>query len=81
MIHPKDASALGVNEGDRVDVTSRRGRVWANATVTEDMLPGVVWMSFHFPDCPTNQVTSGAYDKVTKTYEYKVCAVKVEKHN
>lgn len=81
MIHPKDAAALGVNEGDRVDVTSRRGRVWANATVTEDMLPGVVWMSFHFPDCPTNQVTSGAYDKVTKTYEYKVCAVKVEKHN
>jgi formate dehydrogenase alpha subunit len=40
---------------------------------------GVVWMSFHFPACPTNQLTSGAYDKVTKTYEYKVCAVKVEK--
>jgi formate dehydrogenase alpha subunit len=36
-------------------------------------------MSFHFPECATNEVTSGAGDKVTKTYEYKVCAVKVDK--
>ena len=79
MIHPADAAQLGVNENDAVSVSSRRGRVRASAWLTDAVPPGIVWMSFHFPDSPTNQVTSGAYDKVTKTYEYKVCAVQVEK--
>lgn len=79
MIHPDDASRLGLAEGSAAVVTSRRGAVKAKAWVTDAVPPGVVWMSFHFPACPTNDITSGAYDKVTKTYEYKVCAVKVEK--
>ena len=36
-------------------------------------------MSFHYLATPTNELTSGNLDKTTKTYEYKVCAVKVEK--
>lgn len=79
MIHPQDAVRLQLSEGDSVNIISRRGSVRTKAWLTDTVPPGVVWMSFHFPDCPTNEVTSGAYDKVTKTYEYKVCAVKVEK--
>ncbi len=78
MVHPADAAALGLTEGDTAQVSSRRGSVRAKAWVTDAVPPGVVWMSFHFPDTPTNEITSGAYDKVTKTYEYKVCAVRVE---
>jgi formate dehydrogenase alpha subunit len=79
MLHPADAIRLGLAEGDAAVVTSRRGSVQAATWVTDAVPPGVVWMSFHFPATPTNEITSGAYDKVTKTYEYKVCAVKVEK--
>jgi formate dehydrogenase alpha subunit len=78
MVHPTDADALGLADGAPAKVSSRRGSVTAKAQVTDAVPPGVVWMSFHFPATPTNEITSGAYDKVTKTYEYKVCAVKVE---
>lgn len=79
MIHPADAARLGLSEGDAVAVTSRRGNVRAAAWVTDAVPQSVVWMSFHFPASPTNEVTNGAYDKVTKTYEYKVCAVQLRK--
>jgi formate dehydrogenase alpha subunit len=79
LIHPADAARLGLADGGTVTVASRRGSVRSAASVTDAVPPGVVWMSFHFPATPTNEVTSGAYDKVTKTYEYKVCAVRVEK--
>ena len=79
MVHPQDAAQLGLADSDWVNVTSRRGDVKAAVWLTDAVPPGLVWMSFHFPACPTNQVTSGAYDRVTKTYEYKVCAVKVKK--
>jgi formate dehydrogenase alpha subunit len=39
----------------------------------------MIWMSFHYTKTPTNVLTSDALDPVTKTGEYKVCAVKVEK--
>jgi formate dehydrogenase alpha subunit len=79
MIHPKDAEYLKICEGELITVTSRRGKVQAKAWVTDNVPPGVVWMSFHFPECPTNELTNDAYDKVTKTPEYKVCAVSIEK--
>ena len=79
MLNPDDAAILTVSEGDRIEIASRRGRVQASAWVTDKMPTGVVWMSFHFPDCPTNEITNDASDKVTQTYEYKVCAVNLRK--
>ncbi|MBP2637554.1 MAG: putative formate dehydrogenase [Firmicutes bacterium] len=79
MIHPDDAKRLNIADKELITVTSRRGTVQAKAWVTNDVLPGGIWMSFHYQECPTNEITSGCGDKVTKTYEYKVCAVKVAK--
>ena len=79
MIHPEDAESLGLHNGEMMEVTSRRGSVKAEAWITKRVLPGLVWMSFHFPDCPTNQLTNDAADNVTHTYEYKVCAVKLRR--
>jgi len=79
MIHPEDAKRLDINDQDLITVTSRRGRVQTKAWVSDAVLPGAIWMSFHYLACPTNELTSGYGDKVTKTYEYKVCGVKVEK--
>lgn len=79
MINPEDAKTLNINNQERILVSSRRGKVEAAAFITDIVPPGVVWMSFHYPESPTNKLTSDYSDKVTKTYEYKVCAVKVEK--
>ena len=79
MISPSDAARQGINEGDELRVISRRGNVKTKAWVTDIVQPGVVWMSFHHPETPTNELTNDAADKVTGTYEYKVCAVRVEK--
>ena len=49
-IHPADAELRGVREGDWVSVRSRMGEISLRATVTERVVPGVVYTTFHHPD-------------------------------
>jgi len=78
-INPADAEALGVADGGKVKVTSRRGEVVAKAKVTEVSPPGVVFMTFHFAESLGNMLTNPVLDPVAKIPEFKVCAVKVAK--
>jgi len=78
-INAVDAQALGINDGDMVRITSRRGSVSAKARVDRACPPGVVSLTFHFADTPTNRITSPALDPVSKIPELKVAAVRVEK--
>ncbi len=78
-VNPIDAEKLGIETGSQVKVTSRRGEVVTHVKVTDRVLPGVIWMSFHYADTPTNDVTSQYLDPITGTGEYKVAAVKIEK--
>lgn len=78
-INPEDAARLGVADGETVKVISRRGAVAAKAKVTEASPAGVVFMTFHFAESPTNQLTNPALDPVAKIPEYKVAAVRIEK--
>jgi len=79
-INPRDASTLGIADGERVAVISRRGEVMAKAKVTETSPEGVISMSFHFAESPTNQLTNPVLDPIAKIPEFKVCAVRVEKY-
>lgn len=78
-LNPKDAERLQVEEGERIKVASRRGELETRVKVTDRVPPGMIFMTLHYRESPTNVLTNGAYDKVTKTYEYKVCGVKVER--
>lgn len=78
-MNPEDSAGLGIADGDAVQVVSRRGRVTATAKVTEMSPQGVVSMTFHFHESPTNVLTNPALDPVAKIPETKVCAVRVEK--
>lgn len=80
LINPSDAGVLGIEDGDEVMVTSRRGQVKVRAKTSRRCQPGVVSMSFHFGEAPTNLLTSSALDPVAKTPETKVCAVRIEKY-
>jgi formate dehydrogenase major subunit len=76
-IHSHDAEQLGVGEGDRVEISSRRGTVELPARVTDRVAPGQLFMAFHFPEALANALTSDATDEVTDCPEYKVTAVSV----
>ena len=76
---PQDAGQMGVIDGDKVEVISRRGRVQMKARITERCPKGVVWSCFHFREACINAVTLDAFDPITETAEYKACAVRVEK--
>jgi len=78
-INPADAESLGISDGDKVNVSSRRGKVTARASVTDESPEGVIFMTFHFAESPTNCLTNPALDPVAKIPELKVCAVRVEK--
>ncbi|MDQ0598327.1 sulfite reductase (NADPH) flavoprotein alpha-component [Streptomyces canus] len=79
-LHPEDAGALGIAEGDRVEVASRRGRAVLPAVVTDRVRPGCCFAPFHWNDLfgeylSVNAVTSDAVDPISFQPEFKVCAV------
>ncbi len=77
-INPRDAADLSLHDESMARVSSRRGQITTRIRITEDVPPGLVWISFHFPESPTNDLTNDAGDQITGTYEYKVCAVNVQ---
>ncbi len=74
-IHPDDARALGVNDGQEVVVESRRGRAEARAFVVPTVAPGQVFLPMH--DESTNRLTLAAFDPESRQPAYKACAVRV----
>ena len=79
QVHPDDAKALCVKQGDFVDVESRRGVVRAKVLLTDSVSPGMVYMPFHFAEASANVLTNDVLDPIAKIPELKVCAVKVTK--
>jgi len=78
-IHPHDAQDRGIQDGDWVAIQSRAGETVLRATVTERMQPGVVYTTFHFPECGANVVTTDSTDWATDCPEYKVTAVQARR--
>ncbi len=78
-INAADAHKIGVKDGEMIKVITRRGELVVKAHVGEKVMPGRLWMPFHYPESPTNILTNSAFDDVTRTGEYKVCAAKIAK--
>jgi formate dehydrogenase major subunit len=79
---PEDATTLGVEPGDVVQVSSRRGSIEAPVRLDPGLRPGLAFMTFHFPDeVDVNVLTIDATDPKSGTAEFKATAVRVEKIN
>ncbi|WP_145004483.1 bifunctional nitrate reductase/sulfite reductase flavoprotein subunit alpha [Pseudomonas oryzihabitans] len=81
-VHPQDAQALGLKDGDRLEITSRRGRAVLPVTLSDRVQPGNCFAPFHWadvhgPDLAINAVTSDAIDPLSQQPELKVCAVRL----
>jgi len=79
MIHPDDASRHFINEGDMVCIESARGKVDVKARITDEVKPGVLSTTFHFPDVLINTITSSEKDSEAMCPEYKVVSVNIRK--
>ncbi|MCB1233250.1 MAG: hypothetical protein KDN19_23605, partial [Verrucomicrobiae bacterium] len=78
-IHPEDARKKGVKTGDSVRVLSARGEVTLVARVSDEVKPGIVYTTFHFPEHLVNNLTSDIHCDDTLCPEYKVTSVNFEK--
>jgi formate dehydrogenase major subunit len=79
LINPSDADAKGITEGDMVCVTSERGKVDIKARITNEVKPGILSTTFHFPEIMVNLITSNVHDTEALCPEYKVVAVDIRK--
>jgi predicted molibdopterin-dependent oxidoreductase YjgC len=78
-IHPVDAEKLAVQDGDTVNLATRRGEIEVPARISNKVKPGLLFVPFHFSESAANILTNSAFDPTAKIPEYKVCAVKIEK--
>jgi formate dehydrogenase major subunit len=76
-IHPEDASELGLQDGDRVEIESRRGRIRLAARLTTREIRGAVFVPFHFREAAANLLTLDELDPDGKIPEFKFCAVRL----
>jgi anaerobic selenocysteine-containing dehydrogenase len=49
-LHPDDAAALGVTDGDRLSITTAQGEVFGQAELADDLRPGVISVAHGFPN-------------------------------
>ncbi len=79
MIHPEDAERHLIKEGEMVCIISARGKIDVKAHITDEIRPGVLSSTFHFPEIRMNDLTSSISDSEAMCPEYKVVAVNIRK--
>lgn len=79
MIHPDDAAKELINDGDFVCVESPRGKVDIKAKVTDEVKPGILSSTFHFPEIMLNNITSDEHCTEAMCPEYKVVSCRIRK--
>ena len=79
QLSPDDAAKLSLNEGDTVRLSSAQGSAELPVKISDQVKPGEVYTTFHSTRVFLNQITTSHRDRYTKTPEYKVTAVQIEK--
>ena len=80
LINPADASKQGISDKQKVKVISPRGKI-ENITIkiSEEVLPGELFMPFHYAEAPVNKLTRDELDPYSKIAPFKLSAVRIEK--
>ncbi len=81
QINYADAERLGLKDGDSARVRSRRGELVTAVRSGDIVPPGSIFMDFHFVEANPNVLLGTSLDPVSKTPDYKVCAVQIEAVN
>ena len=79
-ISTQDARRLELSESECVRVRSRYGEAVLPIRITDSVAPGEIFATFHTPDVFLNYLTGPHRDKFVHTPEYKLTAVRIERH-
>jgi len=77
-IHPADLERLGVVDGGKVRVVTRRGEIVTKAVANGRVGEGAIFIPFHFVEAAANRLTNDALDLKAKIPELKVAACRIE---
>ncbi|MEQ1649668.1 MAG: molybdopterin dinucleotide binding domain-containing protein, partial [Hyphomicrobiaceae bacterium] len=78
-LHPREADRLGMNAGDIVTVSTRRGAVTLKVRIDRDVAEGMIFIPFAFAEAPANMLTNPQLDPMGKIPEFKYCACRIAK--
>lgn len=78
QISPQDAAKMHLQDQQLVWVASRRGKVITRVSISERINVGAVYMTYQWWIGACNELTLDHLDPISKTPEYKYCAVKLE---
>jgi len=78
-INPDTAAGLGIEDGEMVRLSSRRGAIQLAARLTSTARKDTVFVPFHYAEAAANVLTDTVLDPKAKIPELKVCAVRIEK--
>lgn len=78
-INPADARRLDIKEGEMVRLISRRGQIEIKAHITDRSQEGTIFSTYNHLEALVNFLTLDALDRLSRTPEYKLCAIRVEK--
>jgi formate dehydrogenase major subunit len=76
-INPATARKLGILDGAKITVATRRGKITSTAKLTDKLKESVIFMPFHFADGPANVLTNPVLDPIAKIPEFKSCAAAI----
>jgi formate dehydrogenase major subunit len=78
-MNPRDMQKRGLQQGDRINVETRRGTLDAILRADREVAEGMVFMPFCFAESPANRLTNPKLDPFGKIPEFKYCAARVER--
>jgi anaerobic selenocysteine-containing dehydrogenase len=78
-INLEDARLMGIREGMKVRVETRRGSIAAEARLVDSVPRGSLFMPIHFSEAPANALTAQSIDPLSKIAELKVSAASLRK--
>jgi ferredoxin-nitrate reductase len=81
-VHPRDAESVGIENGEWLEVRSRRGTLKLPVVVTKNISPGTVFVPMHWgalwaDDAEANMLTHSEACPDSKQPELKACAVQL----
>ncbi|SCA58194.1 NAD-dependent formate dehydrogenase iron-sulfur protein [Candidatus Terasakiella magnetica] len=76
-LNPKELNKMGLEAGDMITVSTRRGTVDIHARPDRDVPTGMVFIPFCFKEAAANLLTNPQLDPYGKIPEVKTCAAKI----
>jgi formate dehydrogenase major subunit len=78
FLAPRELEKLGIERGDMIRVSTRRGVIELKVRADSDVPDGMVFIPFCYAEAAANILTNPALDPVGKIPEFKFCAAQVE---